>query len=75
MTTIFDTPERINAYRLLTLRQGLRLQAKGIRMSNKLPQASAIVKREFGFKGNLESITRQFENYLIANKILIVESK
>lgn len=67
---VFDTPEQINAYRLLTIRQGLKLQAKGIRMSNKIPQASTIVKREFGFRGNLESVTKQFDDYLIANGIL-----
>jgi hypothetical protein len=70
---LIDNDAQINAYRLLTLRQGLKLQAKGIRMSSKVPQASAIVKKEFGFKGNLDSITRQFEDYLIANSILKVE--
>ena len=58
------TGEQINVYRLLTIRQGLRLEAKGMRLTNKAPSCLSIVKREFGFKGSREKVTAQYEAML-----------
>lgn len=53
MTTIYN-PDQIDAARLLTLRQMLRLEMLG--MTRKGRSAYSILKSEFGFKGSRESI-------------------
>jgi hypothetical protein len=39
--------------RFFQLQQAIKLEQKGIRLSSKVPAASAIVKREFGIRRNL----------------------
>ena len=39
--------------RFFQLQQGIKLEQKGMRLSSKVPAASAIVKREFGIRRNL----------------------
>jgi hypothetical protein len=58
------TGDQINIYRLLTIRQGLLLEARGMRLTGKAPSCLSIVKREFGFKGNRENVTAQYEAML-----------
>ena len=53
MTTL-SNPAQIDAARLLTLRQMLRLEMLG--MTRKGRSAYSILKSEFGFKGSRESI-------------------
>jgi hypothetical protein len=53
------TGKGIEVYRLATLLSGLRLQAHGIRMSAKIPQATTIARKQYGLKGNLASLTEQ----------------
>tara|TARA_R110000824_G_scaffold247365_2_gene436447 strand:- start:2191 stop:2382 length:192 start_codon:yes stop_codon:yes gene_type:complete len=48
-------------FKLVHLKQGLKLQAQGIQMSSRLPRATTIARRQYGLKGNLESLTRQVE--------------
>ena len=57
----FTTPTEIEFFRMATLLQGLRLQAKGIQLSSRLPRATTIARRQYGLKGNLESLTKQVE--------------
>ena len=67
MTTL-NTPTQIDAYRLATLRTGLRLEIKGMRMS-KGKTCYAILKT-LGFKGSRESILQQVTDeveYIKAN--------
>ena len=66
---ICNTPESINAFRLLALRGALKLEVLG--MKRRGPSALSIVKREFGFKGNAKSVSEQFATYLREQKILI----
>ena len=49
-TVILDTPDQINAFRLLTIRQGLKAEMVGMRLTRKAPSCLSIVKREFGIK-------------------------
>ena len=49
-TIALTTPEQINAYRLLTIRQGLKAEMVGMRLTAKAPSCLSIVKREFGIK-------------------------
>lgn len=69
MPIICNTPESINAFRLLTLRGALKLEVLG--MKRRGPSALSIVKREFGFKGNAKSVSEQFAAFLRGQKILI----
>jgi hypothetical protein len=67
---IIITGESIDIYRLLTIRMGLKAEAVGLRLTSKAPSCLSIVKKEFGFKGNLASVTAQFEAMLKANGIV-----
>jgi hypothetical protein len=67
---IIITGESIDVYRLLTIRMGLKAEAVGLRLTSKAPSCLSIVKKEFGFKGNLASVTAQFEAMLKANGIV-----
>ena len=66
MTTIYN-PDQIDAARLLTLRQMLRLEMLG--MTKKGRSAYSILKSDFGFKGSRESIfaaLTEWRNQVIA---------
>ncbi len=66
MTTIYN-PDQIDAARLLTLRQMLRLEMLG--MTKKGRSAYSILKSEFGFKGSREAIfaaLTEWRNHVIA---------
>ena len=47
-TNVLDTPDQIHAFRLLTLKGMLKLEAKG--MKRRGPSALSIVKAETGLK-------------------------
>jgi len=64
MTTI--TGDQIPMFRLLTLRQGLELELKGIRLTAKTRSCYSIVKSEFGFKGNKQNVYNQLVDYIDA---------
>lgn len=68
--SIMLTGDDINVYRLLTIRAGLKAEAVGMRLTSRAPSCLSIVKREFGFKGNLQKVTAQYEAMLRANKII-----
>ena len=63
---VITEPNQILLYRLLTLRAGLRLELRGLKVS-KGRTCYAIIKQEFGFKGDKSSVLEQFENYLSAH--------
>ena len=60
---VITEPNQIALYRLLTLRAGLRLEIRGLKVS-KGRSCYAIIKQEFGLKGDRASVLEQFENYL-----------
>ena len=60
---VITEPNQIALYRLLTLRAGLRLELRGLKVS-KGRTCYAIIKQEFGLKGDKASVLEQFENYL-----------
>jgi hypothetical protein len=63
---VITEPNQIALYRLLTLRAGLRLELRGLKIS-KGRTCYAIIKQELGFKGDKASVLEQFENYLSAH--------
>ena len=56
-TIVLTHPDDIAFYRLLTLRSALKLECKGFKLSH--GSVYAIVKREFGFKGNKARVLEQ----------------
>lgn len=53
--------------RLLMIRRGLSFEIRtGMRMTNKAPKCSTILRKEFGLKGKPESLLAQFEGLLTA---------
>ena len=61
LTLTLDTPEQIQMARLLTLRQGLKLEMKGMRMSNHARTAYSILKKEFGMKGSRQTVLDELD--------------
>jgi hypothetical protein len=66
---VIDTPEGIEAYRLLALRGALSLECKGMRRSHG-PSVATIVKREFNLKGNNKKVLEQYEAILREKGVL-----
>lgn len=66
---IADTPDKINAFRLLSLKGALKLETVGLKRRGK--SALSIVKEEFGFKGNTQKVYDQYVAYLKEVGILV----
>jgi hypothetical protein len=60
---ILDQPEQIEHFRFLTLRQGLKLESKGLRLSRGV-SAYTIIKAELGLKGSRISVFNQLSEML-----------
>ena len=61
------TGDAILTFRLLTLRQGLKLEDKTsgeMRLTGRGSTCYAMVKREYGFKGNRNKVLYQLESYI-----------
>ena len=52
-----DTPEKIEAYRLATLRTGLKLEIKGMRVSR--GRTCYSILKGMGYKGSREKVLEQ----------------
>ena len=65
---ILNTPNQIDAFRLLTLRGALRLEVMGMKRHGR--SAYAIVKEEFALKGNKQKVFDQFTEILQENDIM-----
>lgn len=69
-TIVCDTPDKIQAFRLLALKNALKLETKGLKMSRGR-SALSIVKAEFGLKGTAKTVLPQFEKILREKGILL----
>ena len=59
---MLDAPDQIEHFRLLTLRQMLRLELIGMKRSGR--SAYSIIKDELGLKGNKQSVFNQLSEML-----------
>lgn len=59
---IADTPEKINAFRLLALKGALKLETLG--MKSRGYSAYKVIKEEFGFKGNKQKVYDLYVQHL-----------
>ena len=69
MSIIIDTPDGIEAYRLLVLRGALKLEIAGMRRSRG-SSAATVIKREFNLKGSNKSVLEQYEGILREKGVL-----
>lgn len=69
-TIICNTPETINAYRLLALKGALKLEVIGLKASRGF-SAFKVVKAEFGFTGNKASVLAKYEAHLRSIGVLV----
>jgi hypothetical protein len=60
---LIDNKHDMELYQLLCLKQRLKLEIKGIKVSRGA-SAYSIIKDKFKIKGNKESILKQFEDIL-----------
>jgi hypothetical protein len=67
MAMMIDTPEGIEAYRLLAIKGILKLELAGMR--GKI-NTFAAVKREFGFKGSRQFVYEQYVAMLLEKGLL-----
>tara|TARA_Y100000310_G_C20489838_1_gene718645 strand:- start:774 stop:980 length:207 start_codon:yes stop_codon:yes gene_type:complete len=65
---ILNTPEQIDAFRLITIWGALRLELMGMKRRGR--SAYSIVKEEFGLKGNKHKVFDQFTDILKENNIM-----
>lgn len=59
---VLDTPEAINAFRVLALKAALSMEIQGMKRRGR--SVYSIVKEEFGFKGNRQKVLAQLEEYI-----------
>jgi len=69
---ICNTPETINAFRLLSLKGALKMEVSGMKASRGF-SAFKVVKAEFGFKGSKASVLAQFESHLRGIGVLVTK--
>jgi hypothetical protein len=60
---VLQEQEQIAMYRLLTLRQALKLEMKGLKMSRGR-SAYSIIKSELGLKGSRETVFKELSTIL-----------
>ena len=58
-----DTPEKIQFFRMLALKSALKLEIN-TSLRRRGRSSYAIIKEEFGFKGNRKRVLRQFEDLI-----------
>lgn len=61
---IIDTPDGIQYARMCALKGALSLECKGMKLSRGR-SAYAIVKREFGFRGNKQRVLEQLQEAIL----------
>ena len=57
---VYDDPDQIAFFRLKALRGALKLEILGMRRNGR--SVYAIIKEEFGFKGNKQKVLQQLED-------------
>ena len=58
------TGEGIELMRLLQIKSGFRFEDMGMRLSGKLPKMSTILRRQYGLKGNRDSLRKQLDQMI-----------
>ena len=59
------TGDSISTYRLLMLRNALKMEMKGLKLSSHRPTAYSTIKKEFNLKGSKAKVLAAFETILV----------
>lgn len=65
---IFDTPEQIEFFKLMTLRRLMDLRSKGVRFSRTTPSPLFVLKRDYGITARTFAKGLEEVEALISNK-------
>lgn len=57
--TVLHTPDQIQAFRMITLLSGLKLEVRGLRTSGR--SCYQIIKQEFGLTGNRRQVLEAYQ--------------
>lgn len=60
--SVIDSPSTILKYRMFVLKQGLKLELKGLKRRGR--SFYSIIKEEFNLKGSKQKVYEQFERLL-----------
>lgn len=70
MTIVLDTPEQIEAYRLISIRSALAIEVRGMKFSNRVnvfQQAKAVLTAAgIKPKGNKPGVWVQLDDYMVS---------
>ena len=60
--SVLTDPDKINMFRIKTLRSGLKLECLGMKRRGR--SVYAIIKNEFGFRGTKQQVLQQLEAWI-----------
>jgi|TARA_R100000093_G_C1936601_1_gene70578 hypothetical protein len=67
MSTLYDKPEDILLFRMLSQKASLELEIKGLRKKGRTMYS--MIKQEYNLKGSRESVLEQFGNFIKENRL------
>lgn len=74
-TIVLSTPDQIQAYQLLTLLSGLKLESKGMKISRGI-SCRKIVKERFGIKfRDINKVISAYEDILVSMGVITDEKR
>jgi|TARA_Y100000296_G_scaffold79920_1_gene104577 hypothetical protein len=67
MSTLYDKPEDILLFRMLSQKASLELEIKGLRKKGRTMYS--MIKQEYNLRGSRESVLEQFGNFIKENRL------
>tara|TARA_R100000656_G_scaffold74474_1_gene55301 strand:+ start:647 stop:850 length:204 start_codon:yes stop_codon:yes gene_type:complete len=67
MSTLYDKPEDILLFRMLSQKASLELEIKGLRKKGRTMYS--MIKQEYNLKGSRESVLEQFGNFIKESRL------
>lgn len=64
------TGEATQLFALLTMRQGLKLEALGMKLTRG-PKVTTILRKRYGFKGNREKLAQQLDRLIAQYELML----
>ena len=69
---IMEGTDAVEVYRIATIITGMKLEMNtGMRLTRKAPSCFTIARKQYGMKGNKESLLRQMQERLQAQKAMV----
>ena len=67
MSTLYNKPEDILLFRMLSQKAALELEIKGLRKKGRTMYS--MIKQEYNLRGSRESVLEQFGNFIKENRL------